>query len=111
MALMLVTAQAFWRSFVGQSKSPLDGSITQILSRFVTSPKVWAGAVLYIIATVIYFILLSKYKFFAVQTVMAGLAIIASTLLSYILFHDKITVLNMLGIVLVISGITLVFST
>jgi drug/metabolite transporter (DMT)-like permease len=112
MAILLVTAQACWGSFIKQSaKQPLRGSLPQILTRFISSPKIWIGATLYIIATVVYFVLLSKYKFFAVQTVMAGIAIIFSTLLSYILFHEKISAINIVGMLLVIGGITLIFNT
>jgi drug/metabolite transporter (DMT)-like permease len=112
MALLLVSAQACWGSFVKQTTGhPLSGSLPQILGRLIGSPKIWIGGLLYVFATAVYFVLLSKYKFFAVQATMAGLAIIFSTLLSYVLFHEKINALNIFGMCLVIGGITLVFRT
>lgn len=109
MSVLLVLAQAFWGSFIKTSQ-PLKGSPPQVLERFITSPKVWIGAALYILAIAVYFILLSKYKFFAVQVVMAALAILFSTLLSYFIFHEKISPLNFLGMGLMLSGIVLVFT-
>lgn len=111
MAMLLVSAQAFWGSFIKQTaKQPLSGPLPQILGRFISSPKIWIGGLLYVFATVVYFVLLSKYKFFAVQATMAGLAIIFSTILSYMLFHEKVSALNIFGMFLVIGGITLVFN-
>lgn len=109
MSVLLVSAQALWGSFI-KSGQPLKGSLPQILERFVSSPKIWAGAGLYALAVSVYFILLSQHKFFSIQIVMAALAILFSTVLSYILFHEHISYLNLLGMTLVLIGIVLVFT-
>jgi multidrug transporter EmrE-like cation transporter len=110
MASLLVIAQACWGSFVKNTK-PFHGTATQIFVRFLTSPRIWSGAVLYVLALSVYFLMLSKFKFFVVQTVMAALAITFSCVLSVVLFHEKLSVLNILGIILIVAGITLTVST
>lgn len=109
MSAFLVTAQALWGSFIKNTK-PFHGSIEQTALRFLASPKIWLGAILYISALIVYFLLLSKLNFFVVQIVMTGLAILLSVLLAILLFHERINAINLLGIILILTGILLVFN-
>lgn len=68
----------------------------------------WAGAVIYIVATLIYFFMLSKLKFFSVQIAMTALSIIFSVALSIMVFGEKPTAINLIGAIIVLIGITLV---
>jgi drug/metabolite transporter (DMT)-like permease len=107
---LLICAQALWASFI-KNENPFSGSITQIAVNLISSPKVWLGGTLYIAATAVYFILLSRFRFFSIQLAMTALAIFFSTLLSYFIFHEKITTLNFIGMLAILTGITLVFTT
>lgn len=107
MAILLVSAQAFWASGV-KFDHLLVGSPLQIVANLLTSWKMWAGAAIYIIATLVYFFLLSKLRFFSVQITMTALSIVFSMFLSFFLFSEKPSMLNIVGVSVVFIGILLV---
>lgn len=106
----LISGQAAWGSAVKQI-APIGSEIstTELASRLLVSPKIWLGGLFYILGTAIYFLLLSKAKFFSVQIAMTGLAIIFSTLIAHFFFKETISPTNFAGILLVLSGVLLVF--
>lgn len=110
-SLCLIIGQSLWASTVKTltTNDPNLAGIT-LLQKLVISPRVWLGALAYLIGTACYFLLLSKVKFFSIQLTMTGLAIIFSVLVAYFLFKEEITVSNLIGIILIISGIFLVFN-
>lgn len=79
-----------------------------LIIKMFQSPKFWIGALLYGLSTVIYFLLLSKAKFFSVQLTMTGVAVLVSVAISYFFFHENVTVLNLVGVAFVLAGIVLV---
>jgi len=109
LALLLVSAQACWASAIKADK-PFSYPLGQAITTLLGNPKIWIGGLLYVVATLLYFLLLSRYKFFSIQTGMTGLAIVLSTLLSVVLFHEKLSLLNGVGMLLVLIGIFFVFS-
>jgi drug/metabolite transporter (DMT)-like permease len=109
MALLLVTAQATWGTAI-KKQHLLEGSASKIFSNLITSPRIWIGIAIYVLATGVYFLLLSKAKFFSVQVSMTAISIIFSTLLAAIIFNERITPLNLAGMVVVLAGLPLVLS-
>jgi uncharacterized membrane protein len=109
MALLLVTAQATWGTAIKQ-KHVLDGSAGKIFTNLVTSPRIWIGVIIYILATGVYFLLLSKAKFFSIQVSMTALSIIFSTALAAILFNEHISAVNIVGAALVLFGLIFVLA-
>lgn len=109
MAILLVTAQAVWGTAIKQQHL-LKGSASEIFTNLITSPRIWLGAIIYICATGVYFLLLSKVKFFSVQISMTAISIIFSTILAAILFHEKITPLNLLGMAAVLVALPCVLA-
>lgn len=107
MAGLLVSAQALWGTVI-KSGTALQGSLPTIAFNLVTNWRMIAGALIYIAATLVYFYMLSKLKFFSVQIAMTALSIIFSTGLSILLFNEKPTLLNVLGAGIVLVGIALV---
>ena len=105
----LASGQALWGTAVKHitKTDPSVGSF-QLIAQVLSSPKFWAGATLYVISTVLYFLLLSKAKFFMVQITMTGVAILMAVLISYFLFHESMSLANFAGILFVIVGIILV---
>lgn len=103
-AIILISAQALWRTAVVNDKV-LEGSISTIIIQSVSNPKIWLGIILYIFTTALYLFVLNKLKFFTVQLTITGLALIFSTFLSYFVFHEKITILNLLGLGIILIGI------
>lgn len=109
MAGLLVLAQALWGTVIKQG-SALTGTYGQIFVNLVSNWRMWAGAAIYIVATLLYFYMLSKLKFFSVQIAMTALSIIFSTLLSIVVFGEKPNLINYAGILLVFIGIVLVLT-
>jgi drug/metabolite transporter (DMT)-like permease len=109
MALLLVSAQAIWGTAI-KKQHILEGSASKIITNLVSSPRIWLGIVIYVAATAVYFLLLSKAKFFSVQVSMTALSIIFSTTLAAILFNERISVLNFIGTALVLLGLVFVLA-
>lgn len=107
LATLLVSAQATWAAAV-KGRQLTDSGIVPFLVSLLTDYRIWIGVVLYVCATATYFILLSQHKFFMVQVSMTALVIVFSTLLAGVVFHESITALNVIGIILVLAGLVLV---
>ena len=107
MALLLVFAQSLWASVI-KLENVLHGSFGTIFINLISNWKMWLGAIIYIVATLIYFYMLSKLKFFSVQVAMTAVSIIFSVGLSVLLFSEKPSLINMIGIAIVLIGIILV---
>ncbi len=107
MALLLVTAQTLWASVI-KSGNALQGSLPTIAVNLLANWKMWLGALIYILATLVYFYMLSKIRFFSVQIAMTALSIIFSTSLSIIAFNEKPSLLNVVGALVVLVGVALV---
>lgn len=106
-ALLLITAQSIWNRAV-KVDGLFDGTILEVIRRMATSPFLWIGASLYIIATVVYLLALSKNNFFVVQSTMTGLALVLSTLVAVMFFGEKITAVNIIGIAIIFLGALMV---
>ena len=107
MACLLVIAQALWGTVI-KNTNALQGSPTTILVNLVSAPRMWFGALIYILATLLYFYMLSKLRFFSVQIAMTALSIVFSTALSIAIFHERPSTLNLIGAVVIILGVGLV---
>lgn len=109
-AALLVTAQATWKSGVGVHKELFEDrlSFSGVLS-FVFSPHVIAGGFLYIVATGLYFYMLSKYEFSFIQALAIPLSLIFSLAVATVFFNETISLISMVGVLFIIIGI-LIFS-
>ena len=108
-SLCLISGQSLWGSAVKQIAPPGSNVAMQdLLIQMLQHPKLWLGGLCYVAGTVLYFMLLSQAKFFSVQISMTGLAIVLSVLISYFVFREVITSINIVGILLVLLGVALV---
>lgn len=106
-AILLVTAQSFWnKSMKSEALSP--GNLQSIVHNIATNPGIWIGGIIYILATAVYLLSLSKNNFFVVQTSMTGLALVFSTIIASLFFHEKITIINLIGVAVVFIGAMLI---
>jgi multidrug transporter EmrE-like cation transporter len=111
LSLCLVSAQSLWGSTAKANNPELHNYSThEFLIKMLQSPKVWLGAALYVVGTLAYFVILSKIKFFSVQIALTGLAILLSTLVAAVVFHEKITPVNIVGMILILLALPLVLS-
>lgn len=108
MALLLVGAQLVWASAV-KHDDLLHGTVSQVIINLASNPKVWLGALLYLVTTGLYFYIVSRVPFLVIQVALVCLSVLFSTALSALVIGEKITPLNLLGVFLVICGMALVF--
>ncbi len=107
---LLSAGQALWKraaiNFPVYIKegSPLFKAVLQVL----LSGYFISGAILYVVATLIYLWLFSKYPYFSVQLTMVSLAVVFSLLVSYFIFKEHISIVNFFGIPLILAGVILV---
>jgi undecaprenyl phosphate-alpha-L-ara4N flippase subunit ArnE len=109
-ALQLVVGQSLWK--LGTERSGFTLSADYLLSSkvwsFVFSPFTIAGLLIYAIATVLYMGMLSKYQYSIVQGVVVPLSLIFAFAIARFFFHERVSLVNVLGLVLLVIGIGLV---
>ena len=91
-----------------KSQSIFSGGATTIIHNLITNPALWVGGVIYIVATLVYLLSLSKNNFFVVQASMTGLALVFSTIIASLFFNEKITPINIIGIAIIFVGAMLI---
>lgn len=104
MATFLVSAQAIWGHTIKKG-GLMSGSPAHIVNNLITSPGIWLGAVLYALTTLVYFVMLSRGKFFVIQLSMAAVSTILATILANVVFKEHISSTNIVGMVIVIIGL------
>ena len=105
-ASCLASGQALWASTVKSiAANNSDIGALDFLTKVILTQKFWFGALLYVLGTSTYLLLLSKAKFFSIQFGMTGIVLIISLIISVYFFQEKISQLNIMGIVLVFLGI------
>jgi multidrug transporter EmrE-like cation transporter len=108
-ALLIVGGQALWKASVNNvTEHHLQLLSSAGLVQLIRSPKLYLGILVYGIATVAYIFLLSKYKYFQVQSVVVGGSIILTLLIASIFFHEQVNAANLVGVALLVCGVILV---
>lgn len=108
-AASLASAQALWGSAVKKITQTISSpTVVELVLLMVQNYRFWIGAFLYAFSTVLYFLLLSKAKFFSVQVTMTGVAIVMALLISYFFFQEKISLINLIGVLLIFCGVLMV---
>jgi drug/metabolite transporter (DMT)-like permease len=108
LALLLVTAQSCWKLAVGGHTALFAGNISfgKVLG-FIFSPLTLVGMVLYVAATGLYMVLLSRYNFSFVQAMVIPLSLVFSVSIATIFFHDHLSIVNIVGLAIIVVGIIL----
>ncbi len=112
LAALLVAGQACWRVASASHAALFAGhgiTFSKVLG-FVFSPLTLLGTVLYVVATVMYMFLLSRYHFSTIQGMLVALSLIFSVLIAVVFFHERLSMVNIAGMVLLLVGIWLVNS-
>jgi hypothetical protein len=104
-AALLVLGQSLWKIAAGASAaSGLAGRTWQTF----TNPIFIAGGIVYVVATALYVDLLSKHDYFRVQAVVVPAALVLAIAVSAIKFQEKISLLNWVGVVLLIVAVGMI---
>jgi drug/metabolite transporter (DMT)-like permease len=105
-AILLSLGQALWK--IAALKFPLhqkDGlSSFEATTKVLLSYHFILGAIIYVLATLLYLWLFSKYPFFIVQITLVSFAIVFSLTIATLLFRENISLINLIGIPLIILG-------
>lgn len=107
-ATLLVIAQSSWKVFVDRHKELFsDGiQITKLIPALF-SFYFLVGLIIYVVATLLYMYMLSRYSFSMVQGLAIPLTLIFSMVVAVVFFGDRLTVINITGIALIALGIVL----
>ena len=108
-ATFIVGGQALWKLAV-MNATKQDVSLVTIHGAFkvLTSWQLLLGVLVYGVATVAYILLLSKYKYFQIQSLVVGSSLIFTLLLSSFAFNEPASLVNVVGVVLIVSGALLI---
>ena len=108
-ALLIVCGQALWKSAVSDV-TQVHASLLSAggVEHLLRSPKLYLGALIYIIATLGYIYLLSRYKYFQVQSLVVGGSLVLTLVLASGLFQEHVSVPNVVGVALILFGAVLV---
>ena len=108
--LLIVAGQTLWK--IGITKIGSGMSLADLFSSSVTkiflSPWILAGILAYGLATIAYMVLLSKYEYTNLQTLVGSSSLVFTFLIASIFFEEKISLINICGLILLIVAIILI---
>lgn len=108
-AAMLVVAQTSWKRAVDAAQSPFHGNLSvSTFVRFIFSPLVLLGIVIYALAVFLYMYLLSKYQFSLIQSMVIPTSLIFSIFVAVTLFGESLSYVNYSGLFFIVLGIVLI---
>lgn len=110
-ALLIVSGQVLWKSAVVElEQKNIELLSTAGLFELVTTYKLLAGMVVYLIATIAFIVLLSRFNYFQVQSVVVGSSLVMTLLAAMVMFGERPSILNVTGIIIIIIGSLLVIT-
>jgi drug/metabolite transporter (DMT)-like permease len=104
--ILLVTGQALFKYGLPKVGGLKFDSFQSVLKVFL-SPYILTGLFIYVIATVLWFYIISKYEISTVYP-MQSLAYILMAILAILLFNETIGAYKWLGIILIVIGVIFV---
>jgi drug/metabolite transporter (DMT)-like permease len=109
-ALQIILAQTLWKLALKNLHEPFDKGfiLSWSMLKFAFSFYVLLGVFVYILATITFFVLLSKYKYASAQTIVVVSSLIFTYLSATIIFDEHLKLINFVGIVFLLVGVFLV---
>lgn len=110
---MLVLGQSLWKFATNTAtaaliKNPTPTSFFNSALAVALQPAFIVGCFIYAAATILYIYVISKYNYGVTYAMIVGCSTIFATTISAVIFKEKIYPLNLLGILIIIIGISLV---
>ncbi len=102
--MLLVAGQMLWKTELARFGEISSANIMKIL----LSPPILLGMFIYVIATLVWFYILSKEAFNIVYPLQLSLAAIFGVAVSVFFLHESMTLPRMGGIILLIIGVFLI---
>ena len=104
---LLVTGQILWK--LSFNKSPLVINSAGIL-RLIKDPLIWGGLILFGLATLLWFVVLSNLNL-SVAYPLQSISYIIGILAAIIIFREKVVLIQWLGMLFILLGVYLVSRT
>ncbi|MDQ0724090.1 drug/metabolite transporter (DMT)-like permease [Paenibacillus sp. W4I10] len=101
--VMLVSGQAFFK--LGLDK--MGGVTINNAWRALFSPTIIVGLILYVIATLIWFVVLSRLPL-SIAYPIQSLAYVLGLLLASLMFHESVSLTKWIGAIIVIIGVIVI---
>jgi|GEM_PF-2765523 len=105
-AILIVSAQSSWKHMM--SSLGKISSLSDLFTKkyqIIFSPYFYLGIILYILATLLYFTLLSRFQFSVVQAIVVAGSLVISFIVASVLFKEHIMPFQYLGILLILIGV------
>jgi len=99
-SIFIVTGQVLWKMGIDSQNFNLS-HIFEILK----SPFFIIGAIIYILAAIIWLYLLSKYQYHYIYPLMLSLAFIFSLIASHFILREQVSWISCVGILIICLGI------
>jgi drug/metabolite transporter (DMT)-like permease len=109
-ALMIVTAQVFWKMGSKEFEFTKEFLFSKKGVDFLLSGYTLVGMLLYGLATVFYMALLGRYEYSQVQSIIIPLSLVMAFLVASIFFKEDLSFINWAGLVLLVGGMFLATS-
>lgn len=98
--VLLVFGQVLWKMELGRLKGPLT---LEAIPCLLTSPFIWGGLFIYVLATVLWFYILSRGKLSVVYP-LQSLAYVLGVLASLLIFREAVPLTRWVGVGLIVLG-------
>ena len=105
--IFLVIGQILWK--LSFNKNPLVISLEGVI-RLIKDPFIWSGLVLFALATLLWFVVLSNLNLsiaYPLQSISYVIGIIAAVLI----FKEKVILIQWIGLALILTGVYFVSRT
>ncbi|OPH53108.1 hypothetical protein BC351_32020 [Paenibacillus ferrarius] len=80
-----------------------------ILVKYLSSPLIWGGAILYGCSFLFYVVALSRGELSRISPVSQALTTLGVVLISVIIFNEPLTMMKIIGLILLIVGTIIMF--
>lgn len=100
---LLVTGQILWKMGLDR----MGGLTTQNWTGLFTSPLIWGGLALYVVATGVWFLVLSRTRL-SMAYPMQSIAYVLGMVAGLVFFGESIPIRSWLGVALVMAGVGLI---
>jgi drug/metabolite transporter (DMT)-like permease len=86
------------------------GALSAVLPKVVTNPYVWAGMVSYAVSVAVWLVVLSRSDV-SYAYPMVSLGYVFATIFAWAVFHENVTPMRVLGLVVVCLGVYIIART
>lgn len=107
-ASMLVIGQSLWK--FGIMHAQTDGDMLKKLLALAFNPAILLGCVVYLVATVLYMYTIGRYAYGVSYAMIVSFSLIFATIAANVVFREKISILNIVGIFVILLGVSLVLA-